>query len=599
MTKIKNFFISALWIPALFLSEQIQAMDAGDSSEESYKIAVNYLQREEQDEVTARSYLAPFVEKKEWPTLSKEEKTRRIAEHISISHGEACKDADEGFKFYIANDFAKAASCLERAAQSNHSLAQELYADICLRQLDGEPHSYLEASMWYLLSAKGGNQQVAAYLESIIPGILNNDDHEKQMRSIVGYWVMHETLPNLGTLQPKDVNDYLLKKNEEKVDEREKIKIGKIQAQKFPYLFERITSAIMFTLIGEVYSVVDDSLVPQTNDLEEPQEAQSSRDLKSCALEAHTTLQGTKHIEQDVAPYVYGPVYEKYRRDLEKKEKFKDDFLVQSEKTSRQVSPIFKIIVEALHAEAVKATKIRATDLTNISHRDPPWLLAGIQFWKRHHHREDFDQFGTEQKLRETLKEMTEPLPEAMIEAIRLKIDTLRDKENEKIWPKIADGVRGHPSDVERIHQEYNDLMKKFFSSPLSRSESIVQNAEAYFHEKIQEHDLKLSDPEKLEILTTPFLMYSCKKLILRNLNDKGKKHYEALMDGQCYFIDPDLELEVFLAEDFNKKSKNGKKITSLLKKIEDRGIKELKIEGVTIHQFSQENQRGGRGKKP
>lgn len=173
---------SALWY--------VRAADAGDGD------ALAYL----------RSLSPSFLQE-----LSETQKVQMLVHHWTR------QDANAGYTSYVREEFVEASKPLKRASRGNHSLAQELYGDICLRQLDGKPHSYLEAAMWYLLSAHGGDSQTFSYLKSLIPTILDGDNYEAQMKSIVGCWVMQETLPNLKPLKPDQVNNYLMSKQKRKI----------------------------------------------------------------------------------------------------------------------------------------------------------------------------------------------------------------------------------------------------------------------------------------------------------------------------------------------------------------------------------------------
>lgn len=220
----------------------------------------------------------------------------------ALVHEWTRQDADAGYTFYTTGEFIEASKPLKRASRGNHSLAQELYGDICLRQLDRKPHSYLEAAMWYLLSALGGDPQSLSYLKSLIPDILESDNHEAQMKGIVGCWIMQKTFPDLKPLKPDHVNDYLISKYYRR--------IGKTAAQKLPYLFERVASAIMFNLTGRVHSVIDDHLVPQADPFN------FSPEVRSCVAQAGMN---SKFIKPRFSACVYGPVYMKYFQSLNTK----------------------------------------------------------------------------------------------------------------------------------------------------------------------------------------------------------------------------------------------------------------------------------------
>lgn len=102
-------------------------------------------------------------------------------------------DAKQGFSLYEEGKFLEAGRYLERASNQNHPFAQHLYADICFRQLDDQPHSLKEAAMWYLLSSYGDTDSLA-YVQSIVPDLFEAYKSPKeQMEAIVRNWVLDLT----------------------------------------------------------------------------------------------------------------------------------------------------------------------------------------------------------------------------------------------------------------------------------------------------------------------------------------------------------------------------------------------------------------------
>lgn len=445
------------------------------------------------------------------------------------------QDADAGYTFYTTGEFVEASKPLKRASRGNHSLAQELYGDICLRQLDRKPHSYLEAAMWYLLSAHGGDSQSLSYLKSLIPHILESDNHEAQMRGIVGCWVMQETLPDLKPLKPDHINDYLISQYHRK--------IGKTAAQKLPYLFERVASAIMFNLTGRVHSVIDDQLFPQADSFE------FSPEVRSCIVQAGMN---NKFIKPRLSACVYGPVYMKYFQSLDTKlEETPEGEFLKAPASAPEISPIYKFLLEALQ-EATKHKK--AKEFSNLSHHDYPWLWAGIMFWKEKN-QEAFNYTSlSEAELIRRLTEISEPISEQDISVI------LHHIEPKSVWPN--DGT--HP-----ICVEFDQRMRSYFTTSLSREEEVVKTTETHFYTRLREHKLDYSNSKDREILKTPFLMFYCQKLSLRNLRSM-KTCYQELQEAQRYFVDT--ELNIILSGGFNAKSKWGKNILKLFRKIEKRG---------------------------
>jgi tetratricopeptide (TPR) repeat protein len=450
----------------------------------------------------------------------------------ALIHEWTRQDADAGYTFYTTGKFVEASKPLKRASRGNHNLAQELYGDICLRQLDGKPHSYLEAAMWYLLSAHGGDSQSLSYLKSLIPNILEGDNHEAQMKGIVGCWVMQETLPDLKPIKPDHVNGYLISKYHRR--------IGKTAAQKLPYLFERIASAIMFNLTGRVHSVIDDQLVPQADGFE------FSPEVRSCVAQAGMN---SKFIKPHLSACVYGPVYMKYFQSLDTK--LEGNFL-KTPTSAPTISPIYEFLLDALQ-EATKHKK--AKNFSNLSHHDYPWLWAGIMFWKEKN-QEAFNYTSlSEAELLKRLTEMSEPISEEDLSTI------LHHIEPKSVWPN--DGA--HP-----ICVEFDQRMRGYFTTSLSRQEEVVKTTEAHFYTRLREHELDYSNPKDREILKTPFLMFYCQKLTLRNIPNT-KPFYQALQEAQRYFTDQ--ELNIVFSGSFKPKSEWVKNILKLLDKMEKRGI--------------------------
>ena len=454
----------------------------------------------------------------------------------ALVHEWTRQDADEGYNFYTTGKFVEASKPLKRASRGNHSLAQELYADICFRQLDEKPHSYLEAAMWYLLSAHGGDSQSLSYLKSLIPNILEGDNHESQMKSIMGCWIVQETLPDLKPLKPDHVNDYLISQYHRR--------IGKTAAQKLPYLFERVASAIMFNLTGRVHSVIDDQLFPQADVLE------FSPEVRSCVTQAGMN---SKFIKPHLSACVYGPVYMKYFQSLDAKlEETPEGKFLKAPISAPKIPLIYEFLLDALQ----KATKHKkAKDFSNLSHRDYPWLWAGIMFWKEKN-QEAFNHTSlSETELLKRLTEMSEPISGEDLSTI------LQHIEPEQVWPN--DGT--HP-----ICIEFDKRMRAYFTTSLSREEEVVKATEAHFYTRLREHDLDYSNLKDQEILKTPFFMFYCQKLTLRNIRSI-KSCYLVLQEAQRYFTDQ--ELNIVLPKSFKPKSEWGNNILKLLNKMEKRGI--------------------------
>lgn len=459
--------------------------------------------------------------------IPEEQKVRQLV-HIWIQ-----KDADAGYELHKSGNFQEASKHLKRAAMGNHPIAQQLFADICLRQLDDKDHCYLDAAMWYLLAARQGAPEAQAYLASLIPDILQSTNHVAQMKAIVGCWVIDQTLPSLQPIKPKAINDYLISVHKRKID--------KTTAQKIPYLFERTASAIIFNLTARAHSIIDDQLLPTADP------TVLGPNPQNCALAARA-LVDNKFIRSPLAAFIFGPVYVSYFKSLDNK--LKDGFLKMDCETP-EISPIYQFLCDAIH-ETTKFKK--AGELSSISHRDYPWLWAGIMFWKERY-KEPFTSYP-EDKLLQILTDFSEEISEPDLKNILLKL------EQNGFWPN--DGKH-------EICKKFNVLMHQYFINPLSRKEACVRETEDLFYHKLNSHELDCANSNNLEILKTPFLMYYCKNLTLKNFSSTPACE-KAFRQGQRYFVD--LEINVFLAADFNSKSKSGKTIKKLFDKVKKRGLK-------------------------
>ena len=389
--------------------------------------------------------------------------------------------------------------------------------------------------MWYLLSARGGDPQSLAYLKSLVPGILENDDHESQMKAIVGSWTLCETLPLLKPLDPGKVNNYLSFKYDRK--------INKTTAQKLPYLFERVASAIMFNLTGRAHSVIDDQLFPVP-------ESDFPAPIRSCALSARKIAE-SKFITVPLVAFGYGPVYLSYFKSLDAKLDKKGRFLKKPDKRPI-ISPIFALLLDALY-EVTKGKT--ANEFTAISHHDYPWLWARIMFWKKQN-KEDFSFTSlSEEELLRRLTDMSTPISEEDIKAILEKVES-KDISNDGTDP---------------ICKEFDRRMRTFFTTPLSRQEEVVRATEETFYASLRSHQLDCSNQDDLEKLKTGLLMFYCHDLTLRNVSSTVSCH-QALQEGQRYFVD--LTVTVTFSPNFNSTSITGSNIIKLLENIQKRGVK-------------------------
>jgi hypothetical protein len=447
-------------------------------------------------------------------------------------------NANRGFELYKSGDFVSAAKYLKKASLGYHPLAQELYADICLRELDEKPHTLKEAAMWYLLSALGGDPQSHSYLMSIVPSIFNDQDPDRQMECIVRKWVYDLTIGKITPVLPKDINNFLVFEFGRN--------INKTTAQKLPYFFDKFVNALLCST-GELPQTVVEEFDANAMDLSPRLEASGYH--PTCKME-YEALEGRHLIRHSVSCFTFGPVYFSYFKTLDSIE---DGFIPKPAK-----APKIGVVYEFILRSVQEATKNRnAASLTNLSHQEYPWLLAGFKFWREKYTRQEFPLQGhSEQEILQQLTEMKEPFEEDDIAAF------LKLLEDDNIWPNDID----HP-----VTKEFDENVRRFFSCHISMSCPLVQEMQRHFFESLISHTLDCTKKTDLEILQTSLLMYHCEFLVLNNL-ESNSGCYKALCQGQRYFYHL-VRLDLQFTSTFNDRSTNGKKIIRIVHKITKRGF--------------------------
>lgn len=465
-------------------------------------------------------------------------------------------NADKGFTLYTSEQFNEAAKFLKKASQGYHPIAQQLYGDICFRQLDDKPHSLIEASMWYLLSALGGDPQSASYLGSIIPRIWDISDHKSQMRSIVGVWVAEETLSNLKPLNPKQVNDYLVAIY--------KRPINRTSAQKLPYFFDKVVSAIMCELSTTkltVSTAIYKKKLPATQEntidiiIQRPEVSTTSETGYSNYLK--DIISKKEFIDERPLGYSFGAVYSDYLEKLIIQLPSHNEFL-ECPKTLPSINLIYKFILASLQE---LTSGYKASDLSSLLHRDHPWLLAGIKFWKEKY-KKPFN--ITSMNEGELTKRLTnnEVIEEKDIDLILGEIEKV-DDEQKRIWANNKD----HP-----ISKEFSDNVRKFFVSQSSIDSRLIQQVKKHFFERIQVQTLDCSSDDDLEILKTPLFMFFCKEIELKNVFSSSSKCSDAISEAVRYFTNLN-QLTISFAANFNSKAVYGEKFYKLIKKLQKKWI--------------------------
>ena len=436
-------------------------------------------------------------------------------------------DANEGFEHYRAGEYQDAAEYLEKASLAYHPFAQRLYADICLRQLDDKPHSYMEAAMWYLLAALGGDSQSYSYLKSIVPSVLNDDDYESQAKAIAQYWVLVKSLEEFTKKTPKSIADYTMAQSGEKV--------GKVIAVKRPYIFERAMSTVMVDLMVSALSVF-------------AKDEETHSRVLPCAFEEPLLF-----LNEPGVPWQFGWVNRSYYMSLG--ERLDDDMMLSAPRDESNFSLSLKLLLDSIcHVTG----DWRASELTDLSHKDPPWMLAGIKYWKAHNGGQEFNVTSfAEAELIEKLESFNK-LDEETTQAI---LDAVEDK---NIWP--------NSNHSDPVCSDYDALMREYFKSSLSRENQDIQAIKNDFMHKLyhETHQIVCSSSSGLNDLKDPFLMYFSQRIELLDV-PSTRKFYNALRVGQQYCVD--MELIVCLSPDFDKNKKIGKHILNIFRELKRRGI--------------------------
>jgi hypothetical protein len=464
----------------------------------------------------------------------------RVFELTKIwSDRELVRDANTGFELYTSGDFKNAAKPLKRASLEYHPLAQQFYADICLRKLDEKPHSLKEAAMWYLLSAKGGDPQSYSYLVSIVPNIFESANPNSQMEAIVRKWVYNRTISKLKPVKPGDINNFLVFTYERG--------INKTTAQKLPYFFDKFVNALLFSVGSDPQVIFEDEVAPILEDTLFPQDMVV--DQTSCALEFERT-EGRHFVKHSVSCFTYGPVYYSYFTSLDS---IQNGTIPRPDKAPN-LSAVYKYILSSLN-EATMG--MNATQFSVLSHLEYPWLLAGVKFWKIKHPFQKLALTRTnEMDIVRSLTHMEEAIPEDDLNELRLIV------EGEGIWPNDKE---------HEVSKEYNDNVRRFFASPPSVDCPLVRQMQIHFFQSLKSQTLNCQDKNALEVLQTPLFMFHCEYLVLNNIASNSACS-KAISEGQRYFFHL-LRLTINYDPAFNGNSKKGKNIAKIIRKLQNRGF--------------------------
>ena len=505
-----------------------------------------YIRAMESDDGEALSYLhslSPHL-------LEDASEDQKIQDLVHIW---AVRGANYGYELYQEGKYVEAAKLLKKASRGNHPLAQGVYADICLRQLDGKPHSLYEAAMYYLLSALGGDPDSFAYLQSIIPHVSRDHDLESQIKSIMQHWVFNETRNNLKKIRPEQVNNHIMFQHGRE--------INRTTAMKLPYLFERVSFAILSNLAGKPSQLIDDYCIPLKSSESQKKKTTVERkkkttvDLRSCGAESWVAFNPPRvgfespFMRSPTWGFSYGPVYYTYFKKLDNL--IADGNLMKPTKKVLLL-PLYQIILKALHGKTLGYT---AKNFTDLSHKDYPWLWVGITYWKEKKGRSFSYTSHTEEDLLRILDDFSEELSSKDIKKILFEI------EPKYIWPNNS------KSD---LNDYYNLKIHEFFTTEFSKKEPIIQEIVNEFYAIIEEIELDASKKEEIEFLRSPFLMFHCRILTLKNV-PSSKPFYNALLMAQRYFYN--ITLKVSFAGDYKQKSKTGKKISCQIEKMSQKGL--------------------------
>lgn len=465
------------------------------------------------------------------------------------------QEKQKGFQAYMEEDFKVASPLLKGACEAGDSTAQRLYADVCFRQLDEEPHSWMEAAMWYIASALGGDTESIAFLQNEIPDLLEWEESSDQIKGLVQKWVIETTLSFTKPIRPQDVNNYLVFKFDRP--------ITIMMAQKLPYFLDKSMIAITYKLLGIGYSLIEDVLVPTHIQ----RTLEQARQIK-CALEAH--FENTECIiTVNPTCYANGVVYQKYYEELKKNaEKYfnkpsnkKNSTLKKPEKAPK-LSKIYHLLLDALQEETETKTVF---ELGNLTHLDYPWIRVGIELWER----AKKQPFQTSSYSSQLLKTQLAQMDPSLFKGEREKdlkeiLDKLEDRD---IWPRSTD------KDSNIVDQYAND-MKKYFHTEISRADPIVLNVQDIFFRKIESLKritVDFNKKEDLEFLLTPLCMFYCKELKLNHVKSI-KTHFDHLLEAQRYYVHLE-NLYIVYNKKFSKRASWGQKIEKLFEELKVRQI--------------------------
>lgn len=490
----------------------------------------------------------------------KEEESSDFTEKIALLKRcwyveERRANADKGYHFYCLGEYKTSARYLKRAARGNHPLAQEVYADICYRRLDGGIHPLKESAMWYLLAARGGASDSFSYLSSFISqAILQEIDPKQTLESIVAQWVKDQTLLGLKKIMPITVVNWMSFQGCE---------ITKTCAMKLPYFFDKVFAALFYTFGIEPKSSFDEEPIPQP--CSNTGESAPKRP-KTCREELSKRFTSVESaINCAPAPMIYGNTYPSLFKVLEP---YTDDKSQPKPLPKPEKEPdLNPIIYRDLLAAFVEVFGKNASTLTELSHEEHPWILAGISYWKAYHKKEFTLSKGRLRSESEIIKhfETYGSLDGPEIEFVEIleKIDGREEYGNAEIWK--------HGYEI--IDKEYAKAVKRYFSSEVSCVHSDVRKVLRIFLSNAKERSLNLSEPYARKVLETPFLMHLCESLTLEGLKD-NKTHHNLLGQAAHYLSN----LKTLKVKSLPRPAKEGSELHRILRKLAKFGV-EIKIE--------------------
>lgn len=463
-------------------------------------------------------------------------------------------NANYGYKLWLKNEHLQASRYLKRASQAHHALAQEMYADVCARSLDGKFHFKTEAAMYYYLAALGGCPDSFSYLNTLGLNIDWGERKPEIINNIVEIWVLEETLYAQQATRPSFVNNYLINVRG--------LKINKTSSQKIPYFIDQVARILMRRLGAGGDSILDEMSVPSS----EQEMKKDKKEKKEASLE-HPPLKKTtcredvsSFVDGVTAPYQYGIVYPSYLKDLEVDE---EGHMIPGKQHPSSVLIKFLLDVAVPHIKEISATKWSK----EFSHYEYPWIEAGIKYWKQKYKKPFNKTSLSEDELMRRLKEF-EPIEERDLRNI------LDHIEPEEIWPNGEKRRAHHHAPGEWVEdpivKEFQEQLPKYLASPLAGKNPFVEAVVADFLDKIKAHALSpTEDKDKYtETLKTPILMHLCEHLVLKDI--QPDRYFLKLFQDHAA---PWFTYLKILEIHFAKKPKETDEILKVLKKIAKRGV--------------------------